>query len=154
MHSPSTFSTLLKEPLVHFLLIGAGLFFLFFQLNSDEALNNSQNIIIDKSKMTLLIDNFIKENNRKPTHKEQQTILNDDIQEEILYQEALAMGLDKNDKVIRHRLAQKVKYIFEDISMSDDLTNDNEDYYESLKSRYIILLNEDLKKEFNVSHPK
>ncbi len=154
MHKQSIFSTLLKEPLIHFLLIGAGLFFIFSQLNGDEDLNNTQQIIIDKSQLTLLLDNFMKENNRKPSHEEQQTLLSNDIKEEILYREALAMGLDKHDKVIRHRLAQKMKHIFEDMSISDDLSNENEDFYKTLKIRYSIIINEDLKKEFNLSFPK
>lgn len=154
MHKNNTFSALLKEPLLHFLLIGAGLFFLFSQLNSEEYTNNTQKIIIDKPRLTLLSDNFIKENNQIPTNKEKQTLLDNEIKEEILYREALAMGLDKNDMVIRHRLAQKIKYIFEDISMSDDLTNENKDFYENLKSHYQIIINEELKQEFNISTSK
>ena len=153
MKQQSTFSTLLKEPLLHFLLIGAGLFLLFSQLNDDE-IHDSQQIIIEKPRLTLLIDNYIKENNKKPSQKELQALFNKDIQEEILYREALAIGLDKNDKVIRHRLAQKMKYIFQDLSMTDDLSNDNEDYYKNLRTNYTIQLDESLQKEFNLSITK
>ena len=112
--------TFLKEPLLHFLLLGAGLFLLFAQLNKEENSQNSQHIIIDKNKVTLLSDAFIEENGLRPTDNELQVLLEEDIREEILYQEALAIGLDKEDKIIRHRLAQKMKYLFEDIAIIEE----------------------------------
>jgi len=187
------FSKLLKEPLLHFLLIGVGLFFLFSQLNSDEEPSNTQQIIINKSKLEVLSSTFIEENGRVPTDKEIQELLENDIREEVLYHEAMAMGLDKDDKIIRHRLAQKMKYLFEDVTMVDEPSDevlkvylqensekfmkpsgnlpkyseikqrlksewlaqqqqkDNEAFYESLKSRYDIIMDDEVRKELNAS---
>jgi hypothetical protein len=124
MYIHSLFSKLLKDPLLHFLLIGLGLFFLFSQLNSEEEKNDTQQIIIDKSTLNILSDAFIKDKGRAPTQKEMQVLLEEDIREEILYQEALLLGLDKEDRVIRHRLAQKTKYLFEDVALLDDPSDD------------------------------
>jgi len=120
MQTHSIFFKLLKDPLLHFLLIGLGLFILFSQLNNDEEEKKIQQITIDQSTLNILSDAFMKDNARTPTHKEMQELLDADIQEEILYREAIALGLDKEDRVIRHRLAQKTKYLFEDVALLDD----------------------------------
>jgi len=120
MYKNIILSKLIKEPLLHFLLTGFGLFFLFSQVNNDEDSNKKKQIIVNKSKLTTLYDTFIEENARVPTSKELREILEADIREEILYHEALAQGLDKNDRVIRHRLAQKMEYLFEDISIFEE----------------------------------
>ncbi len=120
MYKHTIFSKLLKEPLLHFLLIGLGLFFLFSQLTNEEKPSNTQQIIINKSKLEVLSRTFMEENGRVPTSKELQKLLEDDIREEVLYHEAISQGLDKDDRVIRHRLAQKMKYLFEDVTMLDE----------------------------------
>ena len=193
MYKHSIFSKLLKEPLLHFLLIGVGLFFLFSQLNSDEETSNTQQIIINKSILEVLSSAFIEENGRVPTRKEMQKLLEDDIREEVLYHEAISQGLDKDDRVIRHRLAQKMKYLFEDVTMLDEPSDEvlkaylqensekftkssgnvpkyselkqqlkhewiakeqkkeNEAFYESLKSRYNIIMDDEVRKKLNAS---
>ena len=120
MKKHSIFLKLLKEPLIHFLLIGAGLFVLFAQLNSEEEVDNSKQIIINKSKQNILSTTFVKDNGREPTDKEMEELLEKSIREKILYNEAMAIGLDKDDKVIEHRLAEKMKYLFEDITVVED----------------------------------
>ncbi len=116
----SIFSKLLKEPLLHFLLIGAGLFFLFAQLNDREDVSDTQQIIINKSKIAILSSIFMQENSIAPTDKEIQELLEKNIREEVLSREAIALGLDKDDRVIRHRLAQKMQYLFEDVAMVEE----------------------------------
>ena len=120
MYKHSIFSKLLKEPLLHFLLIGVGLFFLFSQLNSDEEASDTQQIIINKSKLEVLSGIFMEENSAPPTDKEIQELLENNIREEVLSREAIAMGLDKDDRIIRHRLAQKMQYLFEDVAMVEE----------------------------------
>jgi len=116
----SIFSKLLKEPLLHFLLIGIGLFFLFAQLNNEEEASNRQQILIKKSKIEILSGIFMEENSVPPTDKEIQEFLKNYIREEVLSREAIAIGLDQDDRVIRHRLAQKMQYLFEDVAMVEE----------------------------------
>jgi hypothetical protein len=120
MYKHSIFSKLLKEPLLHFLLIGVGLFFLFSQLNSDEEASDTQQIIINKSKLEVLSGAFMEENSIPPTEIEIQALLETALREEVLSREAIAIGLDKDDRIIRHRLAQKMQYLFEDVTMVDE----------------------------------
>lgn len=116
----SIFSKLLKEPLLHFLLIGIGLFFLFAQLNNEKEASNRQQILIKKSKIEILSGIFMEENSVPPTDKEIQEFLKNYIREEVLSREAIAIGLDQDDRVIRHRLAQKMQYLFEDVAMVEE----------------------------------
>jgi len=116
MTKPSIFSTLLREPLFHFLLIGAGFFFIFSQMNTGEDKDAPQ-IIITKAKIETLANAFAKAKGRLPTAEEMKKQLEYDIREQVLYREAMAMGLDKDDMIIRRRLAQKMKYLFNDLSV-------------------------------------
>ena len=191
MHKHSIFSKLLKEPLLHFLLIGVGLFFLFSQLNSDEEASDTQQIIINKSKLEVLSGTFMEENSVPPTEIEIQALLENVIREEVLSREAISLGLDKDDRIIRHRLAQKMQYLFEDVAMVEEPSDEvlkayfqenkasfnnedgteyskvkqqvkrewlakeqekeNEVFYEDLKSRYEIILDDVVRKALNVS---
>jgi hypothetical protein len=143
MNKYNGFSKLLKEPLYHFLLIGAGLFFLFSQVNSDESLETKEEIFIQKFKLVDIRTTFKEKNEREATKEEVKKLLEELIKEEVLYREALNMGLHKDDKVIRHRLAEKMKYQFEDISMFDE-SKEDEDFYDSLKSRYKITMDDEI----------
>ncbi|MEA1880700.1 MAG: hypothetical protein U9N11_08660 [Campylobacterota bacterium] len=154
MPKDTLLSKFLKEPLFHFLFIGAGLFFLFSQLNNENKSMDKPQISITKSTLLLLTDKFTEDNGKTPTKKELQKLLEDKIQEQVLYHEALSMGLDKDDTVIQHRLAQKMKYLFEDITLDDSFKDDNEDFYVNLKSNYTILIDEEIRNEFNISVPK
>lgn len=120
MHQSTLFNTLVKEPLIHFLLIGLGLFFFYAQVNNKEDSNAKQKIIIQNATLTALTITFEEENSKKATEEDKKNILENYIREEVLYREAMAMDLDKNDKVIRHRLSEKISYLFEDISILED----------------------------------
>ena len=118
MSKHSKLSTLLREPLFHFLFIGAAIFLLFSLINTTED-ENDQQIIITKGKIKSLENAFIKAKGRQPTAEEMQQQLEYDIREQVLYREAMAMGLDKDDMIIRRRLSQKMKYLFDDLSVVD-----------------------------------
>lgn len=120
----------LKEPLVHFLLIGACLFGLYAWLNPD-AMQSDKSIVIDEGKINSLTQRFERVWQRKPTKKELQGLIDDFVIEEIYYREALAMGIDKNDPVIRRRLRQKME-IYSD-SLASTLAPSDEELSEYLQ---------------------
>ena len=113
--------TLLREPLLHFLLIGAGLFFLFSQVNSSKD-ENRQRIVITKAKLDALATAWLKRKGRLPSSQEREQQLEYYIREQVLYREAMAMGLDRDDVIIRRRLAQKMQYLFDDLSVVSEQT--------------------------------
>lgn len=110
----SKFHTLLREPLLHFLLIGAALFLVYNLLNEDLVENNR--IVISEAEIDRLIAVWEKKRQRLPTQDELQGMIEQQVREEVMYREALAMGLDKNDSIVRRRLAQKVEFISADIA--------------------------------------
>ena len=105
----------LREPLLHFLLIGAALF-VFYNMQTDDATDSSNNIVITESDIDRLIILWEKKWQRLPTEAELEGLVEAQIREEVLYREALAMGLDQNDTIVRRRLAQKVEFISADLA--------------------------------------
>ena len=109
------FKKWLREPLLHFLLIGAALF-LLYGLQDDDTVNDSNSIVISETDIDRLITLWEKKWQRLPTQQELDGMIESQIREEVLYREALAMGLDQGDTIVRRRLAQKVEFISADIA--------------------------------------
>lgn len=105
----------LKEPLLHFLLIGAGLFMLYAWQTDDDALRPDQ-IVFTEAHIDRLINLWERKWQRLPTQQELQGLIEQQVREEVLYREALAMGLDKDDMVVRRRMSQKMEFISNDLA--------------------------------------
>lgn len=108
----------LKEPLFHFLVVGAGLF-LLYAMTANEPKNEETRIEINTVRADRMVTLWEKRWNRPPTQEEFNGLTAQYINEEVLYREALAMGLDSDDPVVRRRMAQKVKFISNDIIIID-----------------------------------
>ncbi|MGH9812889.1 MAG: peptidyl-prolyl cis-trans isomerase [Candidatus Acidiferrales bacterium] len=106
---------LLREPLVHFLLLGAGLF-LLSGLVGDRTGGDSTEIVITPGHVEHLVAGFTRAWQRPPTQEELEGLVRDYVREEVYYREALAMGLDKDDTIIRRRLRQKMEFLSEDVA--------------------------------------
>ena len=104
-----------REPLVHFLLIGAALFVIYAYWGQQDVTENERAITITAGEIEWLSDSWQKRWNRPPTEQEREGIINQYLKEMILYREALAMGLDRDDTVIRRRLAQKLEFLSQDL---------------------------------------
>lgn len=105
---------LLKEPLLHFLLLGAGLF-LAYSLIGGRGGSEPGRIVVTQGQIENLATGFTRAWQRAPTAEELEGLVRDRVREEVYYREALAMGLDKDDTVIRRRLRQKMEFVTEDI---------------------------------------
>lgn len=104
-----------REPLVHFLAIGAG-FFLVWHLVGDRLTRQPDRIIITPGHVELIAQQWTKTHLRPPTAEELAGLVEQEIDEEILYREAIAMGLDRDDLVIRRRLAVKMDFLTDDVA--------------------------------------
>lgn len=113
---------LFKEPLVHFLAIGA-VMFLVFGLVGRPAENTGKRIEITSAAINTLVAGWEKQWNRPPTEVELKGLIDRAIHEEIFYREAMQMGLDYEDSVVRRRLAQKLEFLIQDISAPDAPTD-------------------------------
>jgi hypothetical protein len=109
---------LLKEPLFHFLLLGLGLFILFGWVS--DRTDSAETIVIDDYDMNNLIASWEMQWKRLPTHEELKSLVDQNIRQEVLYQEALKMNLDHNDQIIKRRLAQKMKFLSNDLATVKD----------------------------------
>lgn len=107
--------SLLREPLIHFLCIGAALF-LLFELFDDPAGLQSSRIVITDGQIEFLKASYARSRQRPPTEQELQGLIDGYVREEIFYREALALGLDKDDTIIRKRLNQKLELMSDDIA--------------------------------------
>jgi len=100
---------LLREPLLHFLAIG-GLIFLLFTPTGPGA-GPTDTIVVGPGQIEQLAAGFQAVWRRPPTDGEMQAMIDEFIREEIYYREALALGLDQDDTVVRRRLRQKMEFL-------------------------------------------
>jgi hypothetical protein len=104
----------LKEPLLHFLALGALIFFVYGVVAQEEIDENE--IFVSRGQQENLVNTFSRTWQRLPTPEEYQGLLRDYIREEIAYRQTRDMGLDENDIVIRRRLRQKLEMLAEDVA--------------------------------------
>ena len=111
----------LKEPLVHFLAAGLALFVLFGLVNRDGPEADRNVVIVDQDALLTFVQYRIKAFNPALAEKrlsslsneELQQLIDDYVREEVLHREALQLGLDEDDYIIRRRLVQKLEFITE-----------------------------------------
>ena len=110
-----------KEPLVHFLCVGA-LIFLLYSLFAPQiqAPDASNKIVISAGDIERLSQDWARKWNRLPSSEELEGIVEARIREEVYYREALALGLDRDDAVIRRRLMQKMEFLTNDLAVHDE----------------------------------
>ncbi len=100
---------LLKEPLLHFLLAGGVIFFAYILVNGDGW--NTSRITVTSSKINQMTEIFVKTWQRPPSDDELKAMIDDYVKEELYVRQALALGLDQDDTVIRRRLRQKMEFL-------------------------------------------
>jgi hypothetical protein len=101
---------LLREPLLHFMILG-GLVFLLYGAVSEPGAAPRDTIVIDPERRERLAQGFEAVWGRAPTDDELRAIVDEFIREEVYYREALSLGLDRDDTVIRQRLRQKMEFL-------------------------------------------
>ncbi len=107
---------LLREPLVHFLFFGAVLFLIFGFTNQAGTTNSDRRVVVSAGRIEQLATVFGKTWQRPPTSKELQGLIDDFVLEEVYYRQAVAMGIDRDDTIIRRRLRQKLEFLTDDVS--------------------------------------
>jgi hypothetical protein len=100
----------IREPLVHFLILGALLFVLFHVVKGNSAQGQGK-IIVTTGTVRALSDSFQRVWQRPPTKSELGGLIQDYIKEEVYYREAQNLGLDKEDPIVRRRLRQKMEFL-------------------------------------------
>lgn len=104
----------IKEPLLHFVLLGAIIFLVYDQVAGRGSAPGE--IFISRGQQENLLNTFGRTWQRPPTPEEFQGLLQDYVRQEIAYRESVSMGLDQDDIVIRRRLRQKLELLAEDVA--------------------------------------
>lgn len=104
----------LHEPLLHFVLLGAAIF-AAHSLVSQRSGGEPGNIVISADQVTAIELGFTRTWHRPPTREELAGLLRDRVREEVYYREAIALGLDQDDTIIRRRLRQKLEFLTDDV---------------------------------------
>ena len=115
----------LREPLLHFLLIGAVGFGLYGIADSGPPAGvASKEIRLSAEELGQLAMLYQGQWRRPPTPRDLQLMVENKVQQEVLYREALAMGLDKDDEIVKRRMAQKMQFLAEDVAAAREPSAD------------------------------
>lgn len=114
---------LLREPLFHFFVIGAALFLVYSVASDYFSSDAGRNIEISQADIELLAETFARQWQRPPTEEELRNLVQARVREEVLYREALAVGLDQDDLVVRRRMVQKMELLSQDLALLADPTD-------------------------------
>ncbi|HEY5705135.1 MAG TPA: peptidylprolyl isomerase [Terrimicrobiaceae bacterium] len=120
---------LLREPLLHFALLGA-LLFAAYRLVNREPKADPQRIVVSAGQIEHMVTTFARTWQRPPTTEEVKGLIDQYVREEMLSREAMKLGLEQNDTVIRRRLQQKMEFIAEDLAAAEPTDADLARYLE------------------------
>ncbi|NJN47788.1 MAG: peptidyl-prolyl cis-trans isomerase [Candidatus Competibacteraceae bacterium] len=130
----------LKEPLLHFLIAGSALFATYIWLNQDTddpAWSGSRTVHITAAEVEWLQQTWALQWQRPPSEDELKGLVADHLKETLLVQEALALGLDENDTVVRRRLAQKMAFLVADTAQLAEPDEDElQRFYQTHHERF------------------
>ena len=129
---PGWLRALGREPLVRFLVVGVVLF------AGMQGVRAAQRPVvrIDAAELDQLAAYWEAQTQRPPSKAELKGIIEDRIDEELLAREALRLGLDKNDMIIRRRLAQKMSFATDDAPGREPTDAQLRAYYQANAARY------------------
>jgi len=130
----------LREPLLHFLILGVALFAVSAYLNRGLGGSaSSTQIALTLDDLGQLETGFEAQWQRPPTPEEFSRLVENKVQEEVLYREALAMGLDKDDTIVKRRMAQKMQFLAEDVAAAHEPTTDElQAWFEQNKAKFAL----------------
>jgi len=106
---------ILREPLLHFILLGAAIFAVYGFVTRHRT-DKPGEIVVTQGTLENIITGFTRTWQRPPTEEELRGQVREYIREEAAYREALAMGLDRDDTIVRRRLRQKLEFLSDDLA--------------------------------------
>lgn len=109
----------LREPLLHYFLIGA---VILFAAGAWRSVHDLHRIVITPERTAELAGKYRLQFGRDPTPAELQELVADYGDEEMLYREGRALGLDRDDEIVRRRVAQKVRFLRQDLAIPAEPT--------------------------------
>lgn len=107
---PDRLRTLVQEPIVPFLIVGAGLFGLQGALDA-KAPKGDTEIVVSNDQAVAMVQAFARTWQRPPSQQELEHLFDEHVRTEVFVREAMALGLDRNDTIVRRRLRQKMEFV-------------------------------------------
>ena len=137
---PPAIKRWLREPLLHFLLLGLLLFAAYAYLQRGRGgFESSRQIALTLDELRQMDMYFESQWHRQPTSAEFQAMVEDRVREEVLYREALAMGLDKDDTIVKRRMAQKMQFLAEDVAAAHEpSTSELKAWFEKNSNKFAL----------------
>ena len=130
----------LREPLLQFLFVGV-LLFVAWKIMNPESINRvpSNRIVLTDDDLKQLATTWIAAGRAPPSPQQMQLLVEDKVREEVLYREALALGLDKDDTIVKRQLARKMEFLAEDVSkLEEPNPGELKAWYEKNKGRFAL----------------
>jgi peptidyl-prolyl cis-trans isomerase C len=128
---------LLREPLLHFMFIGAAIYLLYGVFAEPLPEGDDKTIVVSAGEIEWMQTSWQKRWNRPPTDAEFDGLIQQYIKETVLYREALTMGLNQHDQVIRRRLAQKLEFLAKDlVALTPPTEEELQTYFDAHQERY------------------
>ena len=124
----------MKQRLLIFFLLGIMILIADLFLNNED----DNKITIFESEVNSLINTWVTQVGREPTMSEVDGIIKQLLDEEILYREAIKLGLDKNDIIIKRRLAQKIGFLRQEGDTSLPTESEVNDFYNRNLDKYYV----------------
>ena len=131
---------LIREPLVQFLLVGLVLFGVWQLAKPAHAARDASNrIVITEDDLKQMAVGWAAQGLPPPSPQQMKELIDARVREEVLYREALALGLDKDDAIVRRQLARKMEFVAEDLSkLEEPKPEELRAWYEKNRARFAL----------------
>jgi hypothetical protein len=116
-------SRLIREPLLHFLVAGAALFALNRALHPEASSRSAKQIVLTQDDVRQMRIQWLAQGMPPPTPEQLRSLIEAKVREEVLYREALALGLDRDDMIVKRRMVQKMDFLAQDVSKAREPTS-------------------------------
>ncbi|WP_438864387.1 peptidyl-prolyl cis-trans isomerase [Neptunicella sp.] len=111
---------MLREPILQFMLIALLLFILNLFINGAKKSGATQQIVVTQGQIEQISNQYRLVAGRLPSKQELRALVDDFVNEEVFYREAIAIGLDEDDTIVRRRMKQKLTFLAQDTASSED----------------------------------
>jgi len=127
----------LREPLLHFFILGILLFGLYGWLHRG-LVKATDEIVVTRGQLQNLQTQFQLTRQRPPTTQELRGLVDSWVHEEIFYREGVAMGLDRDDSIVRRRVAQKLEFIADGATPTTATRQDLQAWLDAHPTSYLV----------------
>jgi hypothetical protein len=132
----SVVRALLREPLLHFAILGAALFVAYGRLAP--ARSDGSAVVVTQDQIVSIADRFRATSQRPPSRDELNALIDAHVRDEVFYREGLALGLDRDDPVVRIRVKQKMEVLSDEAMTAEPSDTDLQAYLDRHRAAFEI----------------